>query len=178
MSNILVTTLGFSWQNLPLILGLSNPNVVDLYRFHPSYERIVKQRADFNIQPVDEIWVIASPGNTAGQVSLLQEWHALLAPSDELLAAIKEWAGLIDTSFWPILKIFQISGIGDPASEASAPVTKEAILQMVLHAAEYASGGQLLLAFAGGTRSLSADLQWAAGCFVKPRCSMIWASMY
>ncbi len=42
---------------------------------------------------------------------------------------------------------------------------KEAMLRIVLHAAEYAAGGQLLLAFAGGSKSMSADIQFAATLF-------------
>ncbi len=44
MSNILVTSMGLSWQVLPQILGFTNPNVVDLYRFHPSIDRIARIR--------------------------------------------------------------------------------------------------------------------------------------
>ena len=58
---------------------------------------------------------------------------------------IKEWAGRIDTSFWPLLKIFQVSGTDDMTTENECRVMKEAMLRIVLHAAEYATGGQLLL---------------------------------
>jgi adenosine deaminase len=165
MSNILVTTLGLSWQNLPQILGLTNPNVVDLYRFHPSNDRIVSIREEFGIQPVDEIWVVTPKGNIDPQLVVLQEWHALLEPSVLLLAIIKEWAGLIDASFWPVLKIFQVSGTNDLISETECHIMKEALLRIVLHAAEYATEGQLLLSFAGGSKTMSADMQFAATLF-------------
>ena len=68
MSNILVTTMGLSWQNLPQVLGLTNPNVVDLYRFHPSNDRIVRIREEFGLQPVDEIWVVTTKGKVDPQL--------------------------------------------------------------------------------------------------------------
>ena len=38
-------------------------------------------------------------------------------------------------------------------------------LRIVLHAAEYTTGGQLLLTFAGGSKTMSADMQFAAAVF-------------
>ena len=165
MSNILVTTMGLSWRNLPQVLGLTNPNVVDLYRFHPSNDRIVRIREEFGLQPVDEIWVVTTKGKVDPQLVILQEWHALLEPPDLLFAAIKEWAGLIDASFWPALKIFQVFGTDDLTSETECRMMKEAMLRIVLHAAEYATGGQLLLSFAGGSKAMSTDMQVAATLF-------------
>jgi adenosine deaminase len=165
MSNILVTTMGLSWQNLPQILGLTNPNVVDLYRFHPSNDRIEQIREEFGLQPVDEIWIVTTQGKVDPKLVVLQEWHALIEPSKLLLAEIKEWAGLIDASFWPELKIFQVSGTDELISETECRIMKEAMLRIVLHAAEYATGGQLLLSFAGGSKTMSADMQLAATLF-------------
>ncbi|MBI5592576.1 MAG: hypothetical protein HY881_19080 [Deltaproteobacteria bacterium] len=165
MSNILVTTMGLSWQNLPQILGLTNPNVVDLYRFHPSNDRIARIREEFGIQPVDEVWVITTTGNMDPQLADLQKWHALLEPSNSLFAELKEWQGLIDASFWPALKIFQVSGTEDLTSETECRIMKEAMLRIVLHASEYAAGGKLLLSFAGGAKTMSADMQLAATLF-------------
>jgi adenosine deaminase len=165
MSNILVTTMGLSWQILPQILGLTNPNVLDLYRFHPSNDRIARVREEFGLQPVDEIWIVTTKGKVDSQLVVLQQWHALLEPSNLLLAEIKEWAGLIDDSFWPVLKIFQVSGTDALISETECRIMKEAILRIVLHAAEYAIGGQLLLSFAGGFKTMIADMQLAATLF-------------
>jgi adenosine deaminase len=165
MSNILVTTMGLSWQNLPKILGLTNPNVVDLYRFHPSNDKMKGIRNEFDLQPVDEIWIMTTEGKVYPQLDALHQWHALLEPSHTLLAKIKEWPSLIDTSFWPVLKIFQVAGTDDMISENECRIMKEAILRIVMHAAEYASGGQLLLTFAGGSNTMSADMQLAATMF-------------
>jgi adenosine deaminase len=165
MSNILVTAMGSSWQILPRILGFTNPNVVDLYRFHPSADRIAKDRDKFGIQPVDEIWVIATNGNVDAQLVALRKWHALLKPSDFLLAETKEWTGLIDRFFLSGLKIFQVSETDRLASETECRIMKEAILRIVLHAAEYASGGQLLMSLSGGFATMRTDMQFAASIF-------------
>jgi adenosine deaminase len=157
--------MGLSWQNLPQILGLTNPNVVDLYRFHPSGDRIAGIRKEFGLQPVDEIWIVTTEGKVDSKLVDLQQWHALQEPSKLLLAEIKEWAGLIDASFWPVLKIFQVAGTDAMVSETECRIMKEAILRIVLHAAEYATEGQLLLSFAGGSKTMSADMQFAATLF-------------
>ncbi len=109
MSNILVTTMGLSWHHLPQVLGITNPYVVDLFRFQPSNVRISRIREEFDLQPVDEIWVVTTQGKIDLQLAVLQKWHALLEPSSLILADIKEWAGLIDNSFWPVSEDF--SGI-------------------------------------------------------------------
>lgn len=165
MSNILVTTMGLSWHHLPQVLGITNPYVVDLFRFQPSNVRISRIREEFDLQPVDEIWVVTTRGKIDPQVTVLQKWHALLEPSSLILADIKEWAGLIDNSFWPVLKIFQVSETDDLIVETECRMMKEAMLRIVLHAVEYAASGQLLLAFAGGSKSMSADIQLAATLF-------------
>ncbi len=165
MSNVLVTTIGLSWQYLPQILGLTNPNVVDLYRLHPSNDKMKQIRDGFGLQPVNEIWVITTEGNVNPQLDALHQWHARLEPSSSLHAVVKEWPGLIDTSFWPVLKIFQVSRTEDMVSEDECRIMKEAILRIVLHAAEYAAEGQLLLTFAGGSSTMSANMQLAATLF-------------
>lgn len=165
MSNILVTAMGSSWQILPQILGFTNPNVVDLYRFHPMADRIAEVRDEFDIQPVDEIWVITTRGNVDRQLVAMRKWHALLRPSDNLLAETKEWTGLIDRFYLSGLKIFQVSETDKLASETECRIMKEAFLRIVLHAAEYVSGGQLLLSLSGGFATMSADMQFAASIF-------------
>ncbi|MFH0997715.1 MAG: hypothetical protein V1844_19800 [Pseudomonadota bacterium] len=165
MSNILVTTMGLSWQRLPQILGLTNPNVVDLYRFHPSNNQIERVREEFGILPVDEVWVVATTGKVDLQLAVLQQWHALIEPSNSLFAELMEWQGLIDASFWPVLKIFQVSETEDLTSETECRIMKEAMLRIVLHAAEYATGGQLLLSLAGGSGTMNSAMQVAASLF-------------
>lgn len=165
MSNILVTTMGLSWQKLPQILGLTNPNVVDLYRLHPSNEKMKQIRDEFGLLPVNEIWVVTTEGRVAPQLNAVQKWHALLEPPSTLMAKVKEWPGLIDTSYWPVLKIFQVSGADGMISENECLIMKEAILRIVLHAVEYVGDGQLLLSFAGGSHTMSADMQLAASVF-------------
>jgi adenosine deaminase len=117
------------------------------------------------LQPLDEIWIVTTNGKVGPQLDMIQRWHALLEPSHTLLSKIKEWPGLIDTSFWPVLKIFQVSGTDDMISENQCRIMKEAMLRIVVHAAEYASGGRLLLTFAGGSHTMSADMQLAAAMF-------------
>ena len=117
MSNILVTSMGLSWQVLPKILGFTNPQILDLYRFHPSKDRIAQLRVEFGILPVDEIWVVTTNGKEDQQPDLLQQWHALLEPSVRPVPGLKEWQGIVDAFALPALKIFRISDTDDLMSE-------------------------------------------------------------
>jgi adenosine deaminase len=165
MSNILVASIGLSWQVLPKILGFTNPQALDLYRFHPSIDRIAQLRVEFGIRPVDEIWVVTTKGKENQQLVLFQKWHSLLEPADRSVSELKEWQGIVDAFALPALKIFQISGTDDLMSETECCIMKEAILRIVLHAAEYAAGGQLLVSAAGGRRAMDAYIQLAAFLF-------------
>ena len=148
MSNIVVATMGITWQILPKIIGFTNPQVVDLYRFHPSIDRIVRSRSDFSIQPADEMWVITTKGKIDRQIAKLEEWHNLVKPE------IK-----------PVLKIFQVDNTDDLNSETECRLMREAILQTILHANEYTADGQLLLVLADGGKTMNSDMQYAASVF-------------
>jgi adenosine deaminase len=157
--------MGLSWQVLPKILGFTNPQIIDWYRFHPSIERIAQLRVESCIRPVDEIWVVTTNGKEDQQLVLLQKWHALLEPSVRPMPELKEWQGIVDAFALPTLKIFQVSGTDDLMSETQCCIMKEAILRIVLHAAEYAAGGQLLLSSACGPRPIGSYIQLAASLF-------------
>ncbi len=115
--------------------------------------------------PVDEIWVVTTNGKEDQQPVLLQKWHALLEPSVRPVPGLKEWQGIVDAFALPALKIFRISDTDDLMSETECCIMKEAILRTVLHASEYAAGGQLLLSAACGRRAIDAYIQLAASLF-------------
>lgn len=146
MTCILLTTMGTTWQIPPELIGFTNPEIADLYRFHPSREEIQKARTENGICPVDELWIITTTGRVDREVQRVSEWHALLP------------AHLT-------LNIWQVAETDDLGTEEECNLMKEAILRIVLHAAERVRNGRLFLSLAGGRKTMSSDMQFAASVF-------------
>lgn len=146
MPSILLTTMGTTWQIPPELIGFTNPALVDLYRFHPFRDSIQKTRAENDIQPVDALWIITTTGRVDPEVQKVKNWHALLARPLQL-------------------KIWQVAGTDDLGSEAECIRMKEGILRIVLHASERSRDGRLILSLAGGRKTMSSDMQFAASVF-------------
>ena len=62
MKNILATSFGTSWPIIPELLGLTNAEQYDFYRYHPQADKIEAQREEFGILPVDEVWLATTQG--------------------------------------------------------------------------------------------------------------------
>ncbi len=148
MSNILVTTLG-SWQILPELMGLTNPDLVDLFKHHPRKDKIDTSRRKFNISPVDELWVISTSGTFI----------------DKSLITVNDWYNRLDTSKRPHLRIWQVEDTENLATEEECLRMCEAIHSIVFHASHRAGTGSLFLSLTGGRKTMSTDLQKAAAWF-------------
>ena len=149
MPNILVTTLGTTWQILPELVGFTNPDLIDVFCNHPRRDRIAQVRKEYDIKPVDEMWVISTRGD-----KIRQTVQNLLG-----------WYDLLDEDRRPELRIWQVSGVEDLASERECALMSEAIFRVVLHASEQSDSGQLLLSLAGGRKTMSSDIQSAGALF-------------
>ncbi|VBB44578.1 Adenosine/AMP deaminase [uncultured Desulfatiglans sp.] len=150
MSDILVTTLGTSWQIVPELLGFTNPNLVDLYARHPKRDEIAETRRSADIRPVEEVWMVTTKGEkTDTPIQNLLAWHRLFGGGGRL----------------PVLRIWQVAGAGDLASEEECRQMGECIFRVVLHAAERCADGHLLISLAGGRKTMSSDIQNAAVFF-------------
>lgn len=55
--NILVTTLGATWQIIPELLGFTNSKEYNFYGDNPEIEAV---KTEYNINPVDEVWIITT----------------------------------------------------------------------------------------------------------------------
>ncbi len=58
--NILIATLGGSWQVLPEILGFTNPEQLPLYRGNIFEAQLRLRRKEHRIEPVDEVWAVTT----------------------------------------------------------------------------------------------------------------------
>ncbi|MBF0202418.1 MAG: hypothetical protein HQK66_14140 [Desulfamplus sp.] len=144
---ILMVTLGTTWQIVPEILGLTNPGLVDLFMHHPDIPSINRARESFNIDPVDEVWMISTSGPYV----------------NKSLADLRQWYDLLDPGSRPSLKIWQTEGMDDLVTEEDCRRMSEAIHTLVLHAREQSS--RLYLSLAGGRKTMGSDLQNAAVWF-------------
>ena len=139
MKNILVLTLGMSWQIVPEAVGFTNPDAYDFFAGSDEVSRIRKQ---YNIEPVDECWIVTVEGLD--------------------LTAMQAWA-----QKWHInLRFIICAGVKDFSSEDEISTMRSLIYRTVLNAVAYAHGGKLYLSLSGGRKTMSADMQDAANLFV------------
>lgn len=148
MPDILVTTLG-NWQILPELMGLTNPDLIDLFKHHPRRVRIDNSRKKFDISPVDELWVVSTSG----------------AFIDRSLITANNWYNSLNRSNRPRLRIWQVEETENLATEEECLKMCEAIHTIVYKASIMAKGGSLFLSLTGGRKTMSTDLQKAAAWF-------------
>ena len=149
MPNILITTLGGTWEIIPELLGFTNPEQVDFYVDHPNGNAILESRRKADIRPVDECWLITTRGELTHKV----------------LLEVAQWYGTLSEEARPALHIRKTSHIEDPDSEYECRYMAECIFRLVLQLSERAGDGQLLVSLAGGRKTMSADMQNAAMFF-------------
>lgn len=149
MKDILITTLGTTWQILPEILGFISPDLVDLFRHHPEARAMAAARRKYGLQSVGELWVITTGGTSIeGAIEKSIEWYGLLEGEK------------------PFLRIWTVAGTDSLTTEAECRRMSEAIHLIVRHGADQCrGGGSLVLSLAGGRKTMSTDLQKAASWF-------------
>ncbi len=135
--NLLITTLGTSWQIVPELFGLTNPGDYDFFNGN---EKAIKFREENKIQRVDELWV----ATTEGQKDL---------------KILKDWAKKWNCN----LHVFVCNGVDSFADEAEILKMRSFIYRIVLYGSKKAS--VLYLSLAGGRKTMSADMQEAANLF-------------
>ena len=149
MPNILITTLGQTWEIVPELLGFTNPEQVDFYSEHPHRNAFLKSRQKADIQPVDELWLITTDGEM----------------TDKALAQTERWYSGLSIDARPSLHIRKTANVEDLGSEDECRYMAECIFRLVLQLSERTGGGQLLISLAGGRKTMSADMQNAAMFF-------------
>lgn len=135
--NLLITTLGTSWQIVPELFGLTNP---DDYDFFIGNKKVRKFREENKIQCIDELWVVT----TEGQKDLVP---------------LRNWAEKWNCQ----LHVFVCEGVEAFADESEILKMRSFIYRVVLFGAE--KSDLLYLSLAGGRKTMSADMQEAANLF-------------
>lgn len=135
--NLLITTLGTSWQIIPELVSITNPQKYD---FFCGSKISCEFRKNNNIKPVDEVWVIT----TEGQFDLEK---------------LKAWA-----ENWKVkLNIFVCDGVNTFKSEEEILKMRSFIYRIVLNGTQHSEVTYLSLS--GGRKTMSADMQEAGNLF-------------
>ena len=147
MTNILLCTLGASWAVIPEAYAFLAPDCLPLYQNHPDQAALLALKAEYQLEPPDEIWVCTTQGKQT-QTSLQQ---------------LIEWIDCLPKP--PQLRVWQAKHTDQLASQQECKLIQELILRAGLLAHQHADGGQVVLSLAGGRKTMSADMQWAGSLF-------------
>ena len=135
--NLLVTTLGTSWQIVPELFGITNPADYD---FFCSLKSVQDFRSKNQLCPIDEFWVITTEGQK--DIEKLEKWA-------------KKWNCN--------LHVFICKDVNSFQNEAEIIKMRSFIYKIVLAASKKAK--ILYLSLSGGRKTMSADMQEAGTLF-------------
>ena len=111
---------------------------------HAAFDKL---RLHYQLQAPDEIWVCTTQGEqTQKSLLLLQNW-------------------IQHCSHAPTLRIWQAAQTDQLDNQQECLEMRELIVRACLKAHDYANRGQVVLSLAGGRKTMSADMQWAASLF-------------
>lgn len=151
--NILVSTLGASWQIIPETIGVFNHSKdYDFYKNRAEKETF-RDKIDFKL---DEVWLVM----TDDCQKTRDGDHV-----KEKIGKIREWnknylkAEAVKIRYW-ILK-----NVPDIKSEKDDRHFHSLVLRLVAYAKTEVDGGKLILSLACGRKTMSANMQDAAYCF-------------
>ncbi len=149
--NILISTFN-NWQILPELVAFVAPENYGLYtrqynRRDPERLReIDRNREDYRVAEPDEMWLICTAGVQKSSISRWEQWHA-------------------DHPFIPFRR-FELAGMNDIHTLHDSRKMRELILRVTLLAhLRCRPSGRLLISLAGGRKTMSSDMQFAAGFF-------------
>lgn len=135
--DLLITTLGSTWQIVPELLGVTNPGQYD---FFGGSEESKRFRAENEVVPVDECWIATTEG---------------MKDKEKLLAWAERWGFS--------LRIYVCKGVNGFKDEEELLKMRSLIYRLVLHGREKAE--KLYLSLSGGRKTMSADMQEAGNLF-------------
>lgn len=151
--NILVTTLGTSWQIIPELFGFTNPEDLPLYKGYEREAEINKTCSENKIETITEIWVVTSDPRESQE------------DTRRSIIQLTDWAKQFSLLK---IKVFYPEGISEMISADECKKMKDLIFRVVLHASTIVrdnEGSRLYLSLAGGRKTMSADMQEAAHFF-------------
>lgn len=158
--NILISTLGGTWDIIPETLGafFYKEGVLDFYGNDP--EQSVKDfrlaaKKNLDSEEIDELWLI-STDQKGSERSLSVE---------DMLKNITNWCNSYDPATNLVIRTFVLHGIKDIDSKENVKHFHNLALLVLFNSKLYANGGKRIVSLACGRKTMSADIQDAAYCF-------------
>ncbi len=155
--NILISALGAQPIIITETIGYTNfCEHNDYYAHKKAYNSVKSSRCKCNIEPVDELWLIATDKQSTTQ------------PNGKMLNSTIQDIEFIQrtcNAYVNNIKVFILKGIHDIISEQDALAFRDLAFRVICFAQEYNKKGKLYLSLACGRKTMSADIQEAAYCF-------------
>jgi adenosine deaminase len=146
-STLLLCTLGMTWSVIPEVFAFLAPAQLPLYEHHPEWPSLQALREEHRLRAPEEIWVMTTA--TTRDLHYLEDWARQLPH--------------------PIpIRVWKASECGDLMTQRECEHYRELVFRAALHAREQVGpNGHVYMSLAGGRKTMSADLQYAAqimGC--------------
>ena len=159
MKNILISTLGASWQIIPETIGaFFYDDACDFYGACLS-EQVVEFRKGFRTVlgdgKIDELWLLSTDQEQKGK---------LLSIKDNV-RRITDWLVAYPSAPKLTVRVWVLNGIKDILEKTDVELFHNMALHAVYDAKLMAKGGRVLVSLACGRKTMSADIQDAAYCF-------------
>lgn len=143
---IIIATLGATWQVVPEILGLVLPDACPLYQLHPEQAALSDLHKLCGSPSLEHtrLWIVTSSSTKTQQgMEKIRAWNRCLEqPID--------------------IKFFIAANTDEVTTEGELHSLQELVLRVALHAS---AEGEVIYSLAGGRKTMSADLQYAASLF-------------
>ena len=161
--NILISTLGLSWEIIPETVGafFYEEGGMDFYGnvpeesvqgFRESAKKVLQG------QTIDELWLISTD-----QEKDPKDPRSMSL--SEMRERIAEWCNSYAPANKLAVRIFVLKDVNDIDSKESVDKFHNLALQVLFTSKLYANGGKRIVSLACGRKTMSADIQDAAYCF-------------
>lgn len=159
--NILISTLGASWQIIPETLGaFFYDNQIDFYGKNPT-EAVRDFRTNaskiLGDEKLDELWLISTDQKAKEKPP---------TPSlKDMLTEIEQWIESYRLTPNLVIRVFVLHGVDDIKNKEQVAAFHNLALHILYNSKLYADGGKRIVSLACGRKTMSADIQDAAYCF-------------
>lgn len=149
---LLVATLGLSWAVIPESLAMVSPQILDLFANHSCRPQLDEQRRRLGLPRIGEVWIATtnSSGVRQGLDNLYKLWSLLSSP--------------------PALRVWLAQSAADMQSASECRIMRELLARLLWHATSTYGKYRVVVSLAGGRKTMSADIQWAANLFGCATC--------
>lgn len=166
MKNILISTLGSSWQIIPETIGaFVYDEKNDFYGMSGTsvIEFRDKAKLVLNGKGIDELWLLSTDQKGLDDIDPEKPKESLSLKG--MLKQIVKWRDAYGPAKNLIIRVWVLHDVSDIESKVQVTLFHNMALHVLYNARLKADGGKLLVSLACGRKTMSADIQDAAYCF-------------